>query len=107
MSNKHAPAEGQPEPVETYAGGEITARHGAINKWLLLVYAALFLWALYYALGPFDGLRPTFAYWGGLGPGLVREATGALGGPGAVAFVLFTLGVVAFFVWVAVLACKK
>ena len=48
------------EEVETYGGGHIKARHGRVNGWLLVVYAVLFVWALYYG----------FKYWGGLGPGL-------------------------------------
>jgi hypothetical protein len=46
--------------VEEYARGEIRAYHGIVNKWLLVVYAALAVWAIYYL----------FKYWGGLGPGL-------------------------------------
>jgi hypothetical protein len=42
---------------ELYGGGHITAR---IPKWLLVVYAVMILWALYYG----------YTYWGGLGPGL-------------------------------------
>jgi hypothetical protein len=48
------------EHIEDYGGGHIKARHGIINMWLLVVYAILFVWALYYG----------FTYWGGLGPGL-------------------------------------
>lgn len=48
------------QEVEEYGGGHIKARHGRINGWLIAVYAALFLWALYYG----------YTYWGGLGPGL-------------------------------------
>lgn len=43
-----------------YAGGRLQSRHGRVNRWLLLVYLVMFLWALYYG----------FTYWGGLGPGL-------------------------------------
>lgn len=46
--------------IEGYGGGHIQSRHGTINRWLLLVYAILFIWSLYYG----------FTYWGGLGPGL-------------------------------------
>jgi len=46
--------------TEKYAGGHIEARHGHINRWLLIVYLVLFVWALYYG----------YTYWGGLGPGL-------------------------------------
>ncbi len=47
------------EPLEEYAGGYILERVGRIPIWLLVVYAILFLWALYYIV----------VYWGGLGPG--------------------------------------
>lgn len=46
--------------VENYGGGEVQARHGRINVWLGVVYAVMFIWALYYG----------YVYWGGLGPGL-------------------------------------
>jgi hypothetical protein len=46
--------------MEEYAGGYIQAHHGTIAPWLLVVYAVLFVWALYYLV----------VYWGGLGPGL-------------------------------------
>lgn len=51
-----------PHHLETssYGGGHIKARHGRINRWLLVVYLILFVWALYYG----------WVYWGGLGPGL-------------------------------------
>jgi len=45
--------------MEEYAGGYIKARVGHIPVWLLVVYALLFIWALYYLV----------TYWGGLGPG--------------------------------------
>jgi hypothetical protein len=48
------------QQVEDYGGGHIQGRHGRINAWLLLVYAVMFVWALYYG----------YTYWGGLGPGL-------------------------------------
>ena len=47
--------------LEDYAGGTIQARVGYIPIWLLVVYAVLFVWALYYA----------YQYWGGLGPGRI------------------------------------
>ena len=47
--------------MEEYAGGTIQSRHGYIPAWLLVVYAVLFVWGLYYA----------FYYWGGLGPGRI------------------------------------
>jgi hypothetical protein len=46
--------------MEQYAGGHIVGHHGTIPAWLLVVYAVLFVWALYYMV----------SYWGGLGPGL-------------------------------------
>jgi len=45
--------------LEEYAGGYIEAWVGYIPRWLLAVYAILFVWALYYG----------YTYWGGLGPG--------------------------------------
>jgi hypothetical protein len=45
--------------LEEYAGGYIVARVGYIPLWLLVVYAVLFAWGLYYM----------YAYWGGVGPG--------------------------------------
>jgi len=54
----------EPDPrygaVEEFARGEIRSYHGIVNKWLLVVYAALAVWGVYYL----------FKYWGGLGPGL-------------------------------------
>ena len=41
-----------------YSGGYITERHGTIPVWLLVVYAVLFLWSLYYLVN----------VWGGHGP---------------------------------------
>ena len=48
------------EQTEDYGGGHIKARHGRVDAWLLVVYAVLLLWSLYYG----------YQYWGGLGPGL-------------------------------------
>ena len=58
----HDPSHDLPhhQQTEDYGGGHIQARHGRINGWLLVVYAVLFVWALYYG----------YTYWGGLGPGL-------------------------------------
>jgi hypothetical protein len=108
MSNERAPLAEKSGPVEEYAGGEIRAYHGRVNKWLLLVYAMLFLWALYYLMGPFDGWTPTFQYWGGVGPGLAGEqAAGPWGLPGVIAFGIMLVGVITFFGWVAILTWKK
>ena len=49
-------------PIDEYAQGEIGAYHGIVNRWLLVVYAILAVWGIYYL----------FRYWGGLGPGLAR-----------------------------------
>lgn len=46
--------------IKKFAGGEISVRHGRVNRWLIVVYAILFVWAIYYGI----------TYWGGLGPGL-------------------------------------
>jgi hypothetical protein len=43
-----------------YGVDRISVRHGPLNAWLLVVYAVLFAWALYYGA----------THWGGLGPGL-------------------------------------
>lgn len=52
--------EDQYGPIEEHAGGEIRSYAGIVNRWLLAVYLALFVWGIYYL----------FKYWGGLGPGL-------------------------------------
>jgi len=55
-----APATDRPhDELEEYAGGYIKAWVGRIPAWLLVVYAVLFIWALYYLV----------KYWGGVGPG--------------------------------------
>ena len=51
----------EPE-VEEFADGEITSRRGRVDGWLLVVYAVLVVWGIYYL----------FAFWGGLGPGQAR-----------------------------------
>jgi len=48
------------DEVEEFADGEVSARHGRVNRWLMVVYAIMFVWAIYYGIN----------YWGGLGPGL-------------------------------------
>lgn len=47
--------------IEEYADGEIQVYRGIVNRWLLVVYLILFVWALYYL----------WLYWGGPGAGLV------------------------------------
>jgi len=54
---EHDPKYGE---VEHYAQGEIRSYQGIVNKWLLVVYAILAVWGVYYL----------FKYWSGLGPGL-------------------------------------
>jgi hypothetical protein len=58
MTDKHDLPHDQ--QTETYGGGDIEARHGRVNVWLLVVYAIMLVWSLYYGI----------KYWGGLGPGL-------------------------------------
>ena len=48
--------------VEEFADGEIRSYHGRVDAWLLVVYALLAVWGVYYL----------FAFWGGLGPGQAR-----------------------------------
>ncbi len=107
MSDEQAPLEEKYGPVEEYAGGEIRTCHGIVNKWLLLVYTILLIWAVSYLIGPFKGFKPTFGYWGGLGPGLARELVGALGRTGAIALGIFLGGMIVFFAWIALLAFRK
>ncbi|HTO13191.1 MAG TPA: hypothetical protein VMQ51_16560 [Candidatus Binatia bacterium] len=47
-------------PVHEFADGEIRSYAGRVNRWLLVLYVILALWAVYYLV----------VYWGGLGPGL-------------------------------------
>jgi hypothetical protein len=48
--------------IEEFADGEIRSRRGRVDGWLLVVYALLAVWGVYYL----------FAFWGGLGPGQAR-----------------------------------
>jgi hypothetical protein len=48
--------------IEEFADGEIRSYRGGIDAWLLVVYAVLAVWGVYYL----------FAFWGGLGPGQAR-----------------------------------
>ncbi|HWP47446.1 MAG TPA: hypothetical protein VNM22_09820 [Candidatus Limnocylindrales bacterium] len=54
------PVQGKYGPVEEYHFSGIRVYHGIVNKWLLIVYLVLVIWALFYL----------FKHWGGLGPGL-------------------------------------
>jgi hypothetical protein len=47
--------------IEEYGGGVLQSRHGYLPIWLLVVYAILAIWGLYYA----------YHYWGGVGPGRI------------------------------------
>jgi hypothetical protein len=48
------------DEIQEYAQGEVATRHGHVNRWLLVVYVVLAVWAVAYLV----------LYWGGLGPGL-------------------------------------
>jgi hypothetical protein len=101
------------EEIEHYAGGEIQTRHGVVNRWLLAIYAVLFLWSIYYLLGPFDGLRPTFEFWGwgGLGAGLsskgAEQGVEGLQTIGTIALSIAVISILGFFAWIVILARKK
>jgi hypothetical protein len=99
--------------LEHYAGGEIESRHGIINLWLLGLYAVLFFWSIWYMIGPFDGWRPTFEFWGwgGLGAGLsskgAEEGIKGLQVIGVLALSIVLLSIIGFFAWIALLWKKS
>ena len=65
MSDRTGPARDRrrdESAIEEFADGEIKSYRGRVNRWLLVVYAVLALWGVYYL----------FAFWGGLGPGQAR-----------------------------------
>lgn len=101
------------EDLESYAGGELQSRHGIVNRWLVGLYTVLFLWSIYYVIGPFDGWHPRFEFWGwgGLGAGLsskgAEEGVAGLQVIGVIALSIVVISIVGFFAWVAVLARKK
>jgi hypothetical protein len=109
MANEHH----RSEEIETYAGGEIRSRHGIVNRWLMGLYAVLFLWSIYYVIGPFDGWRPTLVFWGwgGLGPGLsskgVEQGVEGLEVIGVIALSIVLISIVGFFAWFVILVRKK
>jgi hypothetical protein len=109
MTDEHHPS----EDLEHYAGGEIQTRHGIINRWLLGLYSVLFLWSVWYIIGPFDGWRPRFEFWGwgGLGAGLsskgAEEGVKGLQVIGVTALAIVLISIVGFFAWVIFLARKK
>ncbi|HUF92287.1 MAG TPA: hypothetical protein VMR23_07920 [Candidatus Limnocylindria bacterium] len=41
--------------LHTFAGGEIQSRHGIVNRWLIIVYVLLALWAVYYLIAYWNG----------------------------------------------------
>ena len=60
MRGPHLQTMADEDEIQEYAQGEISSRHGRVNRWLLVVYAVLAVWAVAYLI----------LYWGGLGPGL-------------------------------------
>ena len=60
MSERTPEHQRKPGEVEHYAQGEIRVDYGIVNTWLLVVYAVLAVWGVYYLV----------KFWGGLGPGL-------------------------------------
>ncbi len=64
MSDPAKPADNDSERIpvrdQVETVGDVSSRHGIVNGWLMVVYAVMFVWAIYYG----------FTYWGGLGPGL-------------------------------------
>jgi hypothetical protein len=113
MNHEDHRSEERHGPLDNYAGGDIQARHGLVNRWLLVLYAVLFVWSLYYLSGPFEGWRPTFRFWGwgGLGTGLstvgAQQGLSGLAGVGVVALVIVLISIVGFFAWVVYLTLKK
>jgi hypothetical protein len=101
------------EDLEQYAGGEIQARHGIVNRWLIAIYVVLFLWSIYYLVGPFDGWRPTFEFWGlgGLGAGLsskiAEQGAEGLQVIGVIALSIALISILGFFAWIVILTRKK
>ena len=61
-TRQHPQAPHAEPAVEEFADGEIKSYHGRVDRWLLVVYAVLAVWGVYYL----------FAFWGGLGPGQAR-----------------------------------
>jgi hypothetical protein len=53
MSAKDPEAEG--DGLHTFAGGEIQSRHGIVNRWLIVVYVVLGVWAVYYLVTYWSG----------------------------------------------------
>jgi len=101
------------DELEHYGDGEIQTRHGIVNKWLLGLYIVLFVWSIYYLIGPFEDGRPNFEFWGwgGLGAGLsskgAEEGIEGLQVIGVIALSITLISIVGFFAWVIMLARKK
>ena len=53
MTRKEPDAE--PEGLHTFAGGEIHSRPGIVNRWLIVVYVVLGVWAVYYLVTYWNG----------------------------------------------------
>ncbi|MGH7276908.1 MAG: hypothetical protein ACREIY_07770 [Candidatus Rokuibacteriota bacterium] len=54
MSGPAGP-ERREDEISEYAQGELQVRRGSVNRWLLVLYAVLTVWGVYYL----------FKYWGG------------------------------------------
>jgi hypothetical protein len=52
MSEPHGsgPPDAGRGPIHEYADGEVSTYAGSVNRWLLVVYALLAVWAVYYLL---------------------------------------------------------
>lgn len=52
MTEERPAAPGDPDrgEIQGYAGGEIESYTGRVNRWLLVVYALLAVWAVYYLI---------------------------------------------------------
>lgn len=53
MPREDDPAER--DGLHTFAGGEIQSRHGIVNRWLIVVYVVLAVWAVYYLITYWSG----------------------------------------------------
>jgi len=58
MSDVPAPGTGPDDPRgerRVYAGGEVESYTGRVNRWLLVVYALLAAWGIYYLVAYWNG----------------------------------------------------
>jgi hypothetical protein len=53
MTRKEPDAE--TDGLHTFAGGEIHSRPGIVNRWLIVVYIVLGVWAVYYLVTYWNG----------------------------------------------------